>query len=968
MKKYTLLAILMCFSLVAKAQTSTGKHHIKYLEINSGNPDTGVSFINDNEVVFATTVSDRVINTQKHNPYLDFYKGTVGDDGAILEKKRLNVVKDKKVSKNAATFTKDGNTVYFSANKYSKRKSKKPRYELFKANIDEAGNWIDIEKLPFNNRRYSFSYPAVNKDNSRLYFVSNAAPSKGGTDIFYVDIKEDGTFGDITNLGDKINTSGNETTPFIADNNFLYFSSNGRADSMGGMDVYAVEAFDNTFSDPLHLESPVNSINDDLAYIVNTENKGFFSSNRLQGRDNDDIYSFYIEPDKPIKCLQEIVGTVRDKDTEELITNADITVIDEEGNEVHNLKTDDSGNYRFTLDCRNTFTVTATKTQYDQEEHIVNTANYFDAPPLEVNQSLEKQIKEVSEEKTVIKANPIYFGFDKYHITKEAALELDRIVQIMKETPALIIEAASHTDSRGPKAYNQKLSERRAKSTVDYIVSKGIDRDRISAKGYGESQLINKCKDGVRCRIEDHKLNRRTEFIIVNKQVLNQSSDPKTVAEKQKKTSVISTPKVTTAPPKSPVKEGMSNDSSKGEIIFVNEEANDIRESDDKPNEDKDSESGSLIDNSNSSKSGAIEIEQETIENNTTTEQLDVKSKNADDTIGYTRTKKDPKELSTAAPKVRGKKYGKALLAENTVDTPKEIKPVSIDQPQSETDKVADINTEKIKPDKLVSDVAALEAISPTSSEIKTPTLPTTKKPALASDFSVSEGNVSEKNIAMENESISYNKFNRDFTTEKDNMKTVSNSLFSDEDDFESFDDKEITASRISKKVKTADQRPKVNEGSALFNVQRNIVKKQFVESTKDVPKEKVINVNSIDVSPMSIRKNGKYRITELASRVDVMRINFQIANNDNISPGYKEVYILIQNPEGTILNRKGSFTMNNGEKITYTEKTNAYYNNNQLNLSMMTDRFIQKIVKGMYTVIIYIEGYPVGLEMLKLV
>ena len=349
MKKYTLLAILMCFSIVAKAQTSSGKHHIKYLDINSGNPDTGVSFVNDNQVVFTTTVTDRVINTQKYHPYLDFYTGTVGDDGAILEKKRLNAVKNKKVSKNAATFTKDGKTVYYSANKYSKRKSKTPRYEIFKADIDVNGNWQNIEKLPFNNRKYSFSYPAVNKDNSRLYFVSNAAPSQGGDDIFYVNINEDGSFGEPINLGDKINTSGSETTPFIADNNFLYFSSNGRADSMGGMDVYAVEAFENTFSDPLHLDSPINSINDDLAYVVNTENKGFFASNRLQGRDNDDIYSFYIEPDKPVECLQEIVGTVRDKETEELITDAIITVVDEEGNKVHNLTTDATGNYRFTL-------------------------------------------------------------------------------------------------------------------------------------------------------------------------------------------------------------------------------------------------------------------------------------------------------------------------------------------------------------------------------------------------------------------------------------------------------------------------------------------------------------------------------------------------------------------------------------------------------------------------------------------
>lgn len=979
MKKYTLLAILMCFSVVAKAQTSSGKHHIKYLDINSGNPDTGVSFISDNEVVFTTTVSDRVINTEKYNPYLDFYKGTVGEDGAILDKKRLNVINDKKVSKNAASFTKDARTVYFSANKYSKRKTKQPRYELFKATIDQEGTWQNIEKLPFNNRRYSYSYPAVNKDHTRLYFVSNAAPTNGGTDIFYVEINKDGSFGDPVNLGEKINTSGNETTPFIADNNFLYFSSDGRSDSMGGLDVYTVEAFDNTFSDPLHLASPINSINDDLAYIVNTENKGFFSSNRLQGRDNDDIYSFYIEPDKPVECLQEIVGTVRDKETEQLITNAEIIVVDDQGNEIHNLQTDDSGNYRFTLNCRNTFTVTATKIQYDKEEHIVNTANYFDAPPLEVNQSLEKQIQEISEEKTIIKANPIYFRFDKHTISKEATVELDRIVAIMKENPELIIEAASHTDSRGPRAYNQKLSERRAKSTVNYIVSRGVSRDRITAKGYGESQLINNCKDGVRCGIELHKLNRRTEFVIVNKQALNLKSSPKKLAKNQKTNDVIKTPKVTTAPPKSPVKEGTSNDSSKGEIIFLPTESS--TETENAPNEDQDQEKTLSVITPNKTSTQASEqgyiqwgntqkIDQAHKEESSKDEPVvQVAASKVDkqktDDIVYSKTKKDPKELSTAAPKVRGKKYGKALLVDNTPDqnTLREIKTIrDTNQVQIEP------GVKKIEPDRLNLAKNQLNK----SPFIENPTAKNNdqepaKKPTPESDFSVSEEVVSQQDLGTSESKSTATKFNRDFSSSEDNMKAVSENLFSEEDEFESFDDKSITANRYAKKVRGSGPNPSSYDDTALFRLQKTIVKKQFVESTKNVPKEKVIVVNAIDVSPMSVSKRGKYRLTESASRVDVMRINFQIDNNNHITPGYKEVYILIQNPQGTILNRKGSFKMNNGETLTYTEKTNAYYNNNHLNLSMMTDRFIQKVTKGTYTIIIYIEGYPVGLEMITL-
>ena len=861
--------------------------------------------------------------------------------------------------------------MYFSANKYSKRKSKKPLYQIFKATIDDAGNWQNIEKLPFNNKRNSFSYPTVDKDNSRLYFVSDAAPSRGGTDIFYVAIKEDGSYGDPVNLGDKINTSGNETTPYIADNSFLYFSSDGRADSMGGMDVYTVEAFENTFSDPLHLSSPINSINDDIGYIVNTENKGFFSSNRLQGRDNDDIYSFYIEPDKPVECLQEIVGTVRDKDTEELITNAVITVVDDEGNEIHNLKTDTSGNYKFTLGCRNTFTVTATKIQYDKEEHIVNTANYFDAPPLEVNQLLEKQIKKVSEEKVVIKANPIYFRFDKYNISQEAATELDRIVGIMKENPALIIEAASHTDSRGPRAYNQKLSERRAKSTVDYIVSKGISRDRITAKGYGESQLINNCKDGVRCGIEKHKLNRRTEFVIVNKQVLNLPKEDKAVA-KNNAVQTVSTPKVTSAPPKSPVKEGTSNDSSKGEIIFLSEEES--NESEVAPNEAEKSEneqpknevSSTLSKQAVSTKEpvlantitkGTIDAKNTMVETNQfeTKQEYDQPEQHQDE-MAYTKEPKRPEELSIAAPKVKGKRYGKSILAENTDGTDTQVIPSKT----TSTTMAIDAKLQKVEPDILLEQ--AKPVVATTTKIEEKPNQQLTEKPTPESDFSVSEDKVEEKNQVLENEELSYNQFNRDFTGEENNMRAVSRRLFSDEDDFESFDDKEVTSKRFSSKVKRDEPVKTISlaEKSAAL-------KRQFRESTSEMKKDQVLVVNGINVSPMTIRKNGKYATTSAANKVDVVRINFQIDNNDKITPGYKEVYILIQNPQGKILNRKGHFTVNNGETLNYTEKTNAYYNNNFLNLSMMTDRFIQKIIKGIYTVTIYIEGYPVGLEMFTL-
>lgn len=644
MRKYTLLAILMCFSFLAKAQTSSGKHHIKYLDINSGNPDTGVSFIDEDEVVFTSTASDRIINTEKYNPYLDFYKGTVDENGSIVDKKKLGALPNKKISKNAAAFTKDGKTVYFSANKYSKRKSRKPLYQLFKANVDESGNWVDAEKLPFVNKKYSYSNPTVNKDHTRLYFVSDEPSSLGGTDIYYVDINENGTFGKPVNIGNKVNTKGNETTPFIAENNFLYYSSDGRSDSMGGMDIYAVEAFENTVSEPLHLASPINSINDDLAYIINNENKGFFSSNRLQGRGNDDIYSFYIEPDKPKECLQEVVGTIRDKDVESLIVEADINVLSDDGTVLKTLKSDYKGNYKFTLNCNQTYTVVASKPQYSKEEHVVNTANYLDAPPLEVNQFLTKKLKKTVDNKLVVNINPIYFNFDKSNIRQDAKVELDKIVKIMKENPELQIEAASHTDAIGPKYYNQKLSERRAKSTVKYIVSQGIDASRITAKGYGESQPINDCRDGKRCTIQQHRLNRRTEFVIVNKQVLNLPEDNDTT------NTAVTTTKVT---------EKSKDASSEGSIEFINDDKTEEATNTEATNTNVEDGLEEAIDEDKDTNNKEPKTDEDTLINDSSLDNSEIEKTSHNYTKKlHTESAKNAEELiQEIAPEVKKKRY-----------------------------------------------------------------------------------------------------------------------------------------------------------------------------------------------------------------------------------------------------------------------------------------------------------------------
>lgn len=524
-------------SFAISAQTSSGKHHIKYLEINTTQSDYGVAFLDDNKVVFTTPS-----NEESNNSQTELFVGNINEDGEIVDKEPIEGLRpDKKVSKTGVTYSSDHKTVYFSAKKHKRRRNKnKP--QLFRANVDSLGNWINIEKLSFNKKNYSAGQPSLSKDGKKLYFASDRSSSMGGTDIFVVKINEDGTYGEPINLGDKINTRGNEVTPYITDENILFYSSDGREDSYGNLDVYASEIFDNSASEPLHLESPVNSINDDFAYIVNSKNKGgFFSSNRLQGQNNNDIYSFIIEEVKPEKCMQAIAGVVKDKQTLEVIKDAAITLFDNDGNQVQQVLTDINGEYSFDLDCSQTYTLVASSLYYSKEEHIINTANYSRAPALEANKLLtkmtgaeleealaatvngEQQVKEEANveetaEEDIEEAaiNNVYFGFDKSNITSESAKELDKLVSIMEKNTSLKVEVSAYTDSRGSSEYNLHLSNRRAKSTIDYLVSKGIERSRLSGKGYGESKMVNKCVNGIQCSEDAHQKNRRTEINFVN--------------------------------------------------------------------------------------------------------------------------------------------------------------------------------------------------------------------------------------------------------------------------------------------------------------------------------------------------------------------------------------------------------------------------------------------------------------------
>lgn len=297
--------------------------------------------------------------------------------------------------------------------------------------------------------------------------------------------------------------------PFVSQDSTFYFSSDGRL-NLGLLDIFKSNIIKDSLSLPQNLGAPYNSGYDDFAYFADPSDKNkrsYFSSNRPGGVGNDDIYTVYSKV-----CFQNLTGTTRDKNTNDILGNTIVKLIDETGKIIEEVVTAENGAYEFTLECNKNYSLVGSKLGYVDDKANFNTS---DKNEIEVEQDLFLASLVVGNQ-IVIK--PIFFDFNKSNIRLDAQYELENIVDVLRANPTMIIKIESHTDSRGRDKYNLSLSDRRAKSTRDYILSRGIKPERIeSAIGYGETQLLNKCSNGVRCTQEEHQLNRRSYFYILKK-------------------------------------------------------------------------------------------------------------------------------------------------------------------------------------------------------------------------------------------------------------------------------------------------------------------------------------------------------------------------------------------------------------------------------------------------------------------
>ncbi|WP_452223129.1 OmpA family protein [Lacinutrix chionoecetis] len=491
----------------------SGNFTIENLDMNSRFSDFGTSFYKDG-IVFASSRGEGRLYKWNEQPFLDLFYVKDDADKPVRLSENINT----KFHESSTSFTNDGKTMYFTRNNYfngKKRKSsdKVVGLKIYKATLSDAGQWTNITPMPFNNDEYNVAHPALSLDNTKLYFASDMPGTRGKSDLFVVDILADGGYGEPQNLGDVINTEGRENFPYVSNNGTLYFSSDGHQ-GLGGLDIFYAN-LEGSIKKVQNIGKPINSSRDDFEFIIDEfTNVGYLTSNRYNGKGDDDIYRF-----QRAICNQLISGTVVDKNTNQVIPEATVIVYNSENKEVYRFTSDQNGAFGYNSDCKKgTYKAVASKEGYEPEE-----LTYEIDPEIKLDLALKLNLTPEKAEVAAVGTdlfvlldlNPIYFDFDKSFIRPDAQVELQKVINYLNEYPSVSIDVQSHTDSRGRDAYNEALSQRRNKSTKNWIINKGgISKSRISGRGYGETQLVNRCSNGVKCTEEEHQQNRRSMFIV----------------------------------------------------------------------------------------------------------------------------------------------------------------------------------------------------------------------------------------------------------------------------------------------------------------------------------------------------------------------------------------------------------------------------------------------------------------------
>ncbi|WP_340077142.1 OmpA family protein [Leptobacterium sp. I13] len=508
-------ALITGIKNIKQFYTDSDVYLIKPVEFNSQAADFSPSYYREGLVFVSArqvgNIGGKIYKWDK-SPFLEIFFVDM-EDSTGIKARLFDYELNTRYHEGPLSFYENDNKVIFTRNDYNGEVGMSSKnevtLELYLSNWqEEKKKWAKPTEFPYNNKEYSLGHPSITPDGKTLYFASDMPGGYGGVDLYISEYKSGGWTTPV-NLGSEINTEGDEEFPYIK-GEVLYFSSNGH-EGLGGLDIYSTPITSGKIK-VQNIGYPINSSKDDFGIIFNRENTGgYFSSNRDGGMGNDDIYSFFITNPNALTEGCFFKGFILDTETQEGLSNTKITIKNKDTNEFQEIYTNEEGYFETEI-------VLTTK----GHEIELTRQGYFPRRELLIKHEPSCGTTEIHYELRKIKVNDvyrienIYFDLDKSNIRPDAAFELDRLVEFLTENPSVKIELSSHTDSRGSDTYNLALSDRRAKSSVEYLISKGIAKNRLISKGYGETRLVNRCENGVKCSEAEHQYNRRTEIKILD--------------------------------------------------------------------------------------------------------------------------------------------------------------------------------------------------------------------------------------------------------------------------------------------------------------------------------------------------------------------------------------------------------------------------------------------------------------------
>lgn len=508
----------------------SGDYEVKEMSINTASQDFGTAFFKGQIVYASSNASPKMIkrrDNRNNEPYFNLYVANI-EESELEDRKFFDKKDNGKMHDGPASFNEKGTFMAFTKNN-DKDKAKENTIQLqIYTRVFENDKWSEPLAFTHNNSAYSVGHAHLSADGRTMYFVSDMPGGFGGSDIYRSVKTSTDSWGAPENLGNVINTEGDEMFPFYDEsNNILHFASDGHF-GLGGLDIFSSSKNGVNWGTVINQGAPLNTRFDDYAMIINNETKtGYFSSNREGGSGMDDIYGVTVL--KMISTTTLIAGTARNEAGEPL-SGTTVKLFDDIENELGVVTTGMDGTYEFVGDKNKNYVLIGNKTDFLEGRNTMHTFGNEDEIKADVTllqEETEEEVVIVDEDVFVeedlavrVKLKPIYFAFDKSDISANAAKELDKMVKVMNQFPNMHIELKSYTDCRGTKEYNNALSQRRAQSSADYIKARISAPSRIEGKGYGESKLTNDCvceEEESTCSDAEHKMNRRTEFIVKKK-------------------------------------------------------------------------------------------------------------------------------------------------------------------------------------------------------------------------------------------------------------------------------------------------------------------------------------------------------------------------------------------------------------------------------------------------------------------